>query len=68
MYQMFYITTYLMSAVFAFLSLESVDFNKILKTSKPFQARLFYIVIALVVTELLASFVVNFFEMTGILR
>jgi uncharacterized membrane protein YwzB len=56
-----------MSAVLTFLSLESVDFNLILKKSKPFQARLFYIVIALALTELLASFTINFFEMTGII-
>lgn len=68
MFRMFYLTAYIMSAVLTLLSFESIDFNKILKTSKPFQARLLYVVLALSLTHLFAQFIINFAELTGILR
>jgi uncharacterized membrane protein YwzB len=51
---------YILSAFIVIYSLDSVNMNVIFKKNKVVQARVFYIIVALVLTYLLANFIYDF--------
>ena len=53
-------SVYILSAIIVIWSLDAVNMNVIFKKNKVVQARVFYIVIALILTYLLANFLYDF--------
>ena len=53
---------YIFSAVIVIYSIDSININQIFKKNKITQARIFYFILALCMTELLTSFLYNLFE------
>lgn len=51
---------YILSAFFVCFSIQSVDINKIFKKNDVFRARLFYFILILCLTYLLANFIYDF--------
>lgn len=51
---------YLVVAVFVILSLDSLNINQIFKKNKVFQARLFYLFLALSLIYLVTNFIYDF--------
>ena len=51
---------YLLSAIIVIWSLDGININAIFKKNKVVQARVFYIIIALVLTYLLVNFIYDF--------
>ena len=58
---------YIISTILVFLALDSININNIFKKSKPFQARLFYFIIAFALVYLLTNFVYDFITATKII-
>ena len=54
---------YIFSAVIVIWAIDGVNINAIFKKNKIVQARVFYIIIALVLTYLLANFIYDFVYM-----
>lgn len=57
---------YLLSMIVVIWSFDSVNITQIFKKNKVVQARVFYFVLALCLTELLTEFIYNLFEATRI--
>lgn len=53
---------YLFSFIIVTFSIESVNINSIFKKNRIWQAKIFYFILALCMTELLTSFLYNLFE------
>ena len=51
---------YVLSAIIVIWSMDGININSIFKKGKIVQARVFYIVLALVLTYLLANFIYDF--------
>lgn len=51
---------YILSAIIVIWSMDGVNINSIFKKGKIVQARIFYIILALVLTYLLANFIYDF--------
>ncbi len=51
---------YILSAIIVIWSMDGVNINSIFKKGKIVQARVFYIILALVLTYLLANFIYDF--------
>ena len=54
---------YVLSAIIVIWSMDGVNINAIFKKGKIIQARVFYMIIALVLTYLLANFIYDFVYM-----
>jgi len=67
MYYYIRASIYLVAVILVFTGLESVNFNKILKTNKPGQARILYIMVGLALSELTGSFIIHFLEFSKII-
>lgn len=55
---------YLITTPIVLYSLDSVNINQILKKNKIFQARVFYLILALCIIFLLTNFIYDFFIST----
>lgn len=55
-----YVLLYLFVGIIVFLALDSIDINKMFKKNKVFQARLFYFILALSLTYILTSMIMEF--------
>ena len=51
---------YILSAVISIWSMDAININVIFKKNKVIQARVFYMILVLIVTYLLASFLYDF--------
>jgi uncharacterized membrane protein YwzB len=58
---------YIFSSIVVIWSIDSVNINAIFKKNKIAQAKVFYFVLALCLTELLTSFLYNLFETVNFL-
>ena len=52
--------TYILSAIIIIWSIDGININSIFKKGKIVQARVFYIILALILTYLLANFIYDF--------
>ncbi len=52
--------TYILSAIIVIWSIDGININSIFKKGKIVQARVFYIILALILTYLLANFIYDF--------
>lgn len=57
---MTYTLLYLFVGILVFIALDSIDINKIYKKNKVFQARLFYFLLALSITYIITSMIMEF--------
>lgn len=57
---------YIFSSIIVIWSIDSVNINQIFKKRKEMQARIFYLLIALCMIELLTNFLYNVYESTKI--
>lgn len=53
---------YIISTVLVIWSIDSVNINKIFKTNRDIQAKIFYFILALCLIELLTNFMYNVFS------
>ena len=56
---------YIVSAICVMWSIDSVNISVIFKKNKIAQAKVFYFILALCLTELLTEFLYNIFELTN---
>lgn len=55
---------YIFSTIIVIYSLDSININSIFKKNKEYQAKIFFLILALCMIELLTSFLYNIFEAT----